>query len=145
MGKMVTCALRIRLKIQKIVHDEMEKLCPYVMITEDGIDGVKIDYSKLLDFILKIFHLDLITREKGKVKIAITLDGADLSRNVQHMTCGIKTVDPRAVNPLTGIPIGLEGVQSREFCFPCKYFSLKIRGHSTKPTLVIFQVDKSIE
>ena len=125
MGKMVTCALRIRLKIQKIVHDEMEKLCPYVMITEDGIDGVKFDYSKLLDFILKTFLLDQIAREEGNVKLIVTLDGADLSRNVQHATCGIKIVDPHTVNTLTVVPIGLEGVQSRDFCFPCKILLTK--------------------
>ena len=107
------------------MHDEMDKLCPYVSINEDGIDGVQFHYSKLLDFLLKIFHLDRIAREEGNVKIAITLDGADLSRNIQHVTCGIKIVDPRAVNPMTGIPIGLEGVQSRDLCFPCKILLTK--------------------
>ena len=34
-------------------------------------------------------------------------------------------VDPRAINPMTGIPIGLEGVQSRDFCFPVKILLTK--------------------
>ena len=70
------------------------------------------------------------------MKLAITLDGADLSWNVQHVTCGIKIVDPHAVNPLTGIPIGLEGVQSREFCFPCKILL-------TKDTKALYQTHVS--
>ena len=119
------CSTNTIKKIQKLVHDEMKKICPYVVIDADGIDGIKFNYDKLLDFILKIFKLDQIATEKGLVKMAITLDGADLSRNIQHVTCGIKIVDPRAVNPLTGIPIGLEGVQSRDYCFPFKILLTK--------------------
>ena len=111
--------------IQKIIHDEMEKNCPYVLIDEDGIDGVKFMYTKYLDYVLKLFKLDKIVWREGNIKIAITLDGADLSRNIQHVTAGIKILDPRAVNPVTGIPIGLEGVQSREFCFPTKILLTK--------------------
>ena len=111
--------------IQKIVHEKMSKNCPYVMIDEDGIDGIKFLYIKYLNYILKLFKLNRIACVEGNIKIAITLDGADLSRNIQHVTAGIKIVDPRAVNPVTGIPIGLEGVQSREFCFPMKILLTK--------------------
>ena len=111
--------------IQKIVHGKMNEICPYEMIDEDGIDGVKFDGPMLLDCLLKMFKLNIIAREEGNVKIASTIDGADLSRNVQHVTCGVKIVDPRAINPMTGIPIGLEGVQSRDFCFPVKILLTK--------------------
>ena len=112
-------------KIQKIVHEEMSKMCPYIIINENGIDGIQFDYDKMLDFIVNMFKLDRIKSTTGGVRIAITLDGADLSRTVQHVTCGIKIVDSRAVNPITGIPIGLEGVQSRENCFACKILLTK--------------------
>ena len=46
------------IKIQKLVHDEIKKIYPYIVIEEDGIDGVKFNYNKLLDFILKMFKLD---------------------------------------------------------------------------------------
>ena len=111
--------------IQKIVHGKMNEICPYEMIDEDGIDGVKFDGPMLLDCLLKMFKLNIIAQEEGNVKIASTIDGADLSRNVQHVTCGVKIVDPRAINPMTGIPIGLEGVQSRDFCFPVKILLTK--------------------
>ena len=109
-----------KLKIlQEQIHENMKVSCPYKVIdNRDGIDGIEFDYSVLLTFLLKMFKLDKIARQEGKVSIAITLDGANLSRNIQHVTCGVKILDPRAVNPLTGIPIGLEGVQSRDFCFP---------------------------
>ena len=106
--------------VQKVVHERMQKVCPYKLIKEGGIDGVVFDYTKYLIYLLNFFKLDKIAIEEGNVKLAITLDGADLSRNVQHVTCGVKILDPRAINPITGIPIGLEGVQSRDLCFPCK-------------------------
>ena len=110
----------------------MGKRCPYIVIDVDGIDGVKFDFNKLLRFILEMFQLDEIARTTGGMKIAITLDGADLSQNIQHVTCGIKVVDPRAVNPITNIPLGLEGVQSRENCF-----SFKI--HLTKDSKTLYR------
>ena len=72
-----------------------------------------------------MFKLDGIAREEGNVKIASTIDGADLSQNLQRVTCGVKIVDPQAINPITGILIGLEGVQSRDFCFPVKILLTK--------------------
>jgi hypothetical protein len=49
-----------------------------------------------------------------------------LSRS--HVTAGIKINDPRAKDPISGIPIGFEDstkVQSRELCFPCKILIAK--------------------
>jgi hypothetical protein len=51
------------------------------------------------------------------------LDGADLSRNVTHVTAGVKINDPHSIDPVSGLPIGvknLKKVQSRELCFPFK-------------------------
>ena len=104
----------------------MDKIVPYIMIeNDDGVDGIQFDYAKLLTFLLKMFKLDIIAVREGGVQIAITLDGEDLSWNIQHVTCGVKICDPRAVNPITGIPIGCEGVQSREYCFPFKVLLAK--------------------
>jgi hypothetical protein len=53
----------------------------------------------------------------GGVCFAITLDGAELSRNVGHVTAGVKMIDPRAIDPRTKLPIGVLGgakIQSRE-------------------------------
>ena len=58
--------------------------------------------------------MDEIARTEGDVLIAITLKGADLSRNILHITTLIKIFDLRDADPLTGIMIGLEIVQSRE-------------------------------
>jgi hypothetical protein len=53
------------------------------------------------------------------VMLAHTLDGAMLTAHLGHVTAGIKIVDPRATDPKSGIPIGIDGLfQSRDLCFP---------------------------
>ena len=112
--------------MQGVVHEKMKFEVPYTLIDDgDGVDGVHFDYTKLLIFLFKMFKLYGIAVTEGRVKISVTVDGADLSRNTQHVTAGIKILDPRAINPLTGIPLGFEGVQSQEFCFPVKILLAK--------------------
>ena len=73
----------------------MDKIVPYIMIeNDDGVDGIQFDYAKFLMFLLEMFKLDIIAVREGGVQIAITLDGADLSWNIQHVTCGVKICDP---------------------------------------------------
>jgi hypothetical protein len=81
------------------------------------------DFPKLLEFLLKLYKLDAAHRDltQPAVEFSITLDGADSSRNISHVTAGIKINDPRAIDPASGIPIGcdnLRKVQSRELCWP---------------------------
>jgi hypothetical protein len=76
-------------------------------------------------FVLEMFQLDGIARypKSPPVQLACTLDGADISRFVSHVTAGIKILDPRAIDPISHLPIGLDGskkVQSRDLCFPFK-------------------------
>ena len=48
--------------------------------------------------------------------IAPTMDGAQLTNELGHVTAGVKIVDPRCVHPITGIPV--IQFQSRDLCFP---------------------------
>ena len=97
---------------------------PYSAVDPNGpLDGVVFEFLPLLTYVLKTYKLYEITTTIGGVCIAVTLDSADLSRNITHVTAGIKIVDPRAVDPISGIPIGLDGskkLQSRELCIPFK-------------------------
>ena len=109
------CSINQIKTVQNEIHTIMMTKCPYTVLNkDDGIDGFVFDFATLTDFILKMFKLDKIARMKGGVLIAIILDVAYLSRNIQHVTAGIKIEDPRAVNILTGIVIFLEGVHIRE-------------------------------
>ena len=93
----------------------MSKMCPYKLINEDGIDGVAFNLTIMLDTLLKLFKLDGIAKTKGNEKILSTLDRSYLSCNIQHVICGVKIANPRAVNPCTGIPLGLEGGAKQRF------------------------------
>jgi hypothetical protein len=55
------------------------------------------------------------------VMICWTLDYAQLTRELGHLTGGLKIVDPRSVDPITGNPLVLSGkFQSRDLSFPCR-------------------------
>jgi hypothetical protein len=52
------------------------------------------------------------------VQLTYTMDGAQLTNDLGHVTGGIKVVDTRAVDPTTGIPLAATGnFQSRDFSF----------------------------
>jgi hypothetical protein len=95
-----------------------------------NVDGVQFEYEPLLAYLLKLYKLDDVARDVNQlpVEFSITLDGADLSRNISHVTAGIKINDPRAIDPKTGIPVGQDHsmpVQSRELCYPFKILIAK--------------------
>jgi hypothetical protein len=95
-----------------------------------NVDGVQFEYEPLLAYLLKLYKLDDVAKDPNQlpVEFSITLDGADLSRNISHVTAGIKMNDPRAIDPKTGIPIGQDNsmpVQSRELCYPFKILIAK--------------------
>jgi hypothetical protein len=60
------------------------------------------------------------------VMICWTLDYAQLTRELGHLTGGIKIVDPRSVDPVTGNLLLLLGkFQSRDLSFPCQLAFVK--------------------
>jgi hypothetical protein len=79
--------------------------------------------TDVLRMIICVFGLDKYAATGSghrPVMIAHTLDGAMLTSHLgHHVTAAIKIVDPRACDPVSGIPIGIAGLfQSRELCFP---------------------------
>ncbi len=86
---------------------------------------------------LKTFSLYEIAQCKS-VELCITLNGADLCDGLNHLTAGIKIMDPRAVDPKDGTPLscmenGLVGrilkTQSRNYCFAV----ISLLGKDSKP------------
>jgi hypothetical protein len=97
---------------------------------ENGIDGIVVDFGKLLRFLLKLYKLDEPHRDltQPPVEFSITLDGADLLQNILHVTASIKTNNLRAKDPISGNPIGYEDlrkIQSQELCWPFKIIIAK--------------------
>jgi hypothetical protein len=116
---------------QEKVHNVAAVEIPFQQIPTPDLDGVAFkngdgdDYSKLLLFILEIFKLDVISQDTNQppIQLAGTLDGMEMSRQVCVVIAGIKMLDPRAIDPVSHLPIGMEGskkIQSRELCFPFK-------------------------
>ena len=113
------------LQAQAKVNAAAQLEIPFKPIESAELDGVEFEFQELLIFILKLFGLYEIAKDptQARVQICITLDGADISRNISHVTCRIKIIDPRAIDPMSKLPIGLDGsrkVQSRELCIPFK-------------------------
>jgi hypothetical protein len=54
----------------------------------DGVDGIEFDLPKLLAYLLRLYKLDVVALnpDEPPVKFSISLDGADLWRNVSHVT-----------------------------------------------------------
>jgi hypothetical protein len=124
MGGYLTSKYQVR-KAMSLIEEHAKGVIPYEVVDVDGIDGFKFEYEPLLLYILKLFKLKDAARDINQppVQISITLDGADLSRNVTHVTAGVKINDPRSIDPVSGLPIGVQDsrkTQSRELCFPFK-------------------------
>ena len=86
------------------------------------------DYEKLLRFILNTFLLHEIAQQES-FELCIMLDGAEICKDLSHLTFGIKITDARAIDPRDGTPLahsqdGIFGnlfkVQSRNYCIAMK-------------------------
>jgi hypothetical protein len=112
--------------VMKQINNTANKSIPYYIL--DKIDGVQFDYTKLLIFCLKMFSLYDVAKNEGNVLLAITLDQADISTNVCHITAGVKFIDHRGKDPISGLPIGATDAlspQSCDVCIPFKMVLLK--------------------
>jgi hypothetical protein len=117
-------------KVMKQVEAEASTYVPYEVLTH--VDGVQFEYLAMLRFALQLYKLEDIAKTDGGVMIAMTLDQADLSRNVSHVTAGLKIVDYRAIDPETKLPLGVGNsvtVQSRDVCIPFKIILSKDSGN----------------
>jgi hypothetical protein len=113
-------------KYAKLLEQHAAKDFGLDIIVEKTSHGPSLtfDLDNLLRLIICGYGLDkFATTCSGhkQVMLAHTLDGAMLTSHLGHVTVGIKIVDPRASNPLTGIPIGLSGLfQTRDLCYPAQ-------------------------
>jgi hypothetical protein len=125
MGGWLTSKYRVK-KAMTCAEEHAKGVIPFEVVDVDGIsNGFKFAYKPLLLYILKLFKLEDVARDINQppVQISITLDGADLSHNVTHLTAGVKINEPCSINPVSWLPIGVHDsrkVQSRELCFPLK-------------------------
>jgi hypothetical protein len=79
------------------VHAAAQLFIPFQEVPTPDLDAFSFDLSKMLVFLLEMFQLDHIARDplQPPVQLACTLDGANISKFVDHVTTGIKILDPR--------------------------------------------------
>ena len=94
---------------------------------EPDCETGRFDYRSFADHLLSKYGLlDIIDDPSTteSVKVAVTFDGAKISRFLSHVTGGFKLVDWGCINPRTGLLLfgdsGHEKVQSHIHCFPVK-------------------------
>jgi hypothetical protein len=93
-----------------IVEEDTKGVIPFDVVEVDGIEGFKFDYELLRLYIIRLDKLEDAARDidQPPVQLSITLDRADLSCNVTHVTVGINISNPcSTINPLSGLPIGV--------------------------------------
>ena len=65
----------------------------------DGHKIIRFNYTHILKFLLKMYKLDVLAEVTEDVKIAITLDGSKLTKQLFHVTAGLKMIDIHSWNP----------------------------------------------
>ena len=101
--------------LEKVGHDLMDF---EFGTTAEGIEFIKFDCEAMVVAVLKAHDLYNLSKVRS-VTIAISIDGALITKNLSHVCMGFKINDIAAICPLTGKPIILN-VQSRNLCFPLK-------------------------
>lgn len=113
--------LHSRHKLSKLcrqLEDYSRDLLPYEL-TENS---VKFDVQTAVQFILQRHGLWEGVLNKEKVTFAATVDGGELAWKITQVSAGIKMVDPRAVDLVSGTFLfgnsGYDKVQSKHHCYP---------------------------
>jgi hypothetical protein len=94
-------------------------------ISNGGKNGefVQFDVDQLLVLVIKAFGLTEVAKTRA-VRINLSIDGAQLSKRMSHLTMGFTVSDPAAICPFTGRPLGMNNdtklMQTRNVCFPVK-------------------------
>jgi len=110
------------------LHQVGQEIIPFYKVPSELGEMYQSHYEKMVRYVLKMFHLNEIAQHE-QVELSITLDGAELTKDLCHLTFGIKVTDPRAIDPRDGSPLayqedGVFGnlfrVQSRNYCFVMK-------------------------
>ena len=117
-GSILPCSATLK-RCAKSVEMMGQVLFPYTIgHLANGVEFLQFDYDKTVSTLLERYGLN----EKANVSIAQSIDGANLTKHLRHVTAGIKINDLRAKDPITGNFLLSNGnnAQSRNICFPLK-------------------------
>ena len=84
----------------------------------NAVEFLQFDYEKTVSTLLKGYGLS----DKNDVTIDQSIDGANLTKHLRHVTAGLKINDLRTKDPLSGIALLMDGKfsQSMNMCYPLK-------------------------
>ena len=95
-----------------------KELLPFILTA----NSVKFDVSRAIQFLLEKHGLWGHVLNDEHVLLAATVDGGDLAWNITQVSAGIKMIDRRAINPVSGSLLfgnsGHNKIQSRFNCYP---------------------------
>jgi hypothetical protein len=83
-------------RCSKELHEVGQELIPVKKVRSELGEMFQFDYEKMVRFILRAFSLHEIAQREC-VELCITLDGAELTKDLCHLTFGIKVTDSRAI------------------------------------------------
>jgi hypothetical protein len=88
-----------------------------------GGEFYEFNVDDLLVYAIKAFGLEEVAKHRA-VRISVSIDGAQLSKRLTHVTCGFKVADIAARCPFTGRSLFMDAdqalLQSRNLCIPVK-------------------------
>jgi len=110
------------------LHALGQELIPIEKVPCNLGEMYQFDFEKMVRYIIKAFALHQVA-QGDSIELCITLDGAELTKDLCHLSFGVKATDWRAINPRDGTSLaysqdGVFGkifnVQSRNNCFIMK-------------------------
>jgi hypothetical protein len=105
-------------KLCRLLESFGKDLLPFTLTA----NSVKFDIPTAVQFLLEKHGLWGHVLADQHVLLAATVDGGDLAWNVTQVSAGIKMIDSRAINPVSGTLLfgntGHDKIQSRFHCYP---------------------------
>jgi hypothetical protein len=91
----------------KELHQLGQHLIPFSKVDCQLGEMYQFDYEKMVRFLLLHFSLHEYAK-RGSIESCITLDGAELTKDLCHLTFGVKITDPQAIAPRDGTPLACQ-------------------------------------
>lgn len=107
-------------RIFKMVERIGEEEIPFQLLNLEQGEAICFDEEKVLVLLINAYGLHGIAIERA-IRIAQSLDGANLTKHFTHVMGGLKMNDHRSICPITGSPLftgDFVTAQSRNLCFP---------------------------
>jgi hypothetical protein len=120
---MIPCSADIKQAAKK-VEEKAKAIIPFTIgQMKAGGEFVEFTPEQVIPLVVDAFGLREVSKLQP-ISLAQSIDGANLSKHLSHVTYGITVKDKAAMCPITGRPLFANTEkalgQSRNYCFPPK-------------------------